>query len=52
MSETAIFVVGMLVFSVAIASSIIGTIGTSGEPDDVVKSAPTKSADSLPPVPG
>ena len=51
MSETTIFIFGMLVFSIAIASSIIGTIGTSGESDDVVKSVPKQSADRLPPVP-
>ena len=51
MSETTIFIVGMLVFSIAIASSIIGTIGTSGEADSVAKATRKRSADSLPAVP-
>lgn len=51
MSESALFIVGMLVFAVAIASSVIGTIGTSGETMDLTEPKSGKSIDSLPPVP-
>lgn len=48
MSETALFIFGMLVFAVALASSIIGTIGTSGESADVTNSdrAPVRDSEA------
>ncbi|MDG1895158.1 MAG: hypothetical protein P8J37_09630 [Fuerstiella sp.] len=48
MSEISIFIFGMFVFAVAIASSLIAAIGTwQPKPDIDPSKRPTKDADAL-----